>query len=129
MAKPRCVLDTNVMVSALLLKNSPPFQVVERVFRSGVILRSEATVLELKEVLGRKRFDKYISREERQIFLSKVLVGSESVEVKETVVVCRDPKDDKFLEVGVNGDADMIISGDNDLLSLNPFRGIQILTP
>jgi predicted nucleic acid-binding protein len=42
---------------------------------------------------------------------------------------CRDPKDDKFLEIALNGHADLIISGDKDLLDLNPFRGIPILSP
>lgn len=127
--KPRCVLDTNVLVSALLMKRTLPFKVVERVFNNGIILRLEATSLELAEVLGRKKFDKYISAEERQVFLSKFFVASELVGVKTVVEACRDPKDDKFLEVGVNGNADFIITGDDDLLSMHPFREIQILTP
>jgi predicted nucleic acid-binding protein len=43
--------------------------------------------------------------------------------------MCRDPHDDKFLEVAVNGHADLIVSGDGDLLALNPFRNISIVTP
>ena len=53
----------------------------------------------------------------------------EIVEVVQVVRACRDPKDDKFLEVAVNGRADVIVSDDGDLLALNPFRGIAILAP
>ena len=45
------------------------------------------------------------------------------------VQACRDPRDNKFLEIAVNGEADIIISGDEDLLVLHPFRGIEIVTP
>ena len=54
---------------------------------------------------------------------------SELVEITEVVNACRDPKDDKFLELAVSGRATHIISGDDDLLALHPFRGIAILTP
>ena len=129
MNKVRCVLDTNVLVSALLMKKTLPFKVVDRVFNNGIILRSEATSSELAEVLGRKKFNKYVTAEERQVFLSKFLVASELIEVKITVEACRDSKDDKFLEVRVNGNANFIITGDDDVLSMHPFRKIQILTP
>ena len=43
--------------------------------------------------------------------------------------MCRDPTDDKFLELAANGHADLILTGDKDLLVLNPFRGIQIVGP
>jgi predicted nucleic acid-binding protein len=51
------------------------------------------------------------------------------VEVTERLAECRDPKDDKFLELAVNGKATCIVSGDDDLLVLNAFRGVAILTP
>ena len=54
---------------------------------------------------------------------------SELVEITEVVDACRDPKDDKFLELAVSGRATHIISEDDDLLALHPFRGIAILTP
>ena len=49
--------------------------------------------------------------------------------VVQTFHASRDPKDDKFLDVAVNGRADVIVTGDGDLLALHPFRGIAILTP
>lgn len=51
------------------------------------------------------------------------------VEISQKIQVCRDPKDDKFLEVAVCGQADLIVTGDQDLLVLHPFQGIQIITP
>lgn len=54
---------------------------------------------------------------------------AEMVEIRETIVVCRDPKDDKLLELAVSGNADFLVTGDKDLLVLNPFRGVEIITP
>jgi uncharacterized protein len=51
------------------------------------------------------------------------------VAIAERIVACRDPTDDKFLELAVNGHADPIVSGDGDLLALNLFRDIPIVTP
>ena len=54
---------------------------------------------------------------------------AELVEITERVEVCREPKDDQILELAVSGNADCIVTGDDDLLTLNPFRGIAIITP
>ena len=62
-------------------------------------------------------------------FLVALLKEAEMVEIAETITDCRDAKDNKFLELAVSGKADCIVSGDADLLVLNPFRGIPILTP
>jgi uncharacterized protein len=67
--------------------------------------------------------------EERQIFITKYITSSELVTIKEKIVVCRDVKDNKFLELAVSGNADIIITGDQDLLVLNPFQDIKIITP
>jgi putative PIN family toxin of toxin-antitoxin system len=61
--------------------------------------------------------------------LAKMLQKAELVAVKERIKACRDPTDDKFLELAVNGRADLILSGDADLLMLNPFRSIPIVSP
>jgi len=62
-------------------------------------------------------------------WLESVVAAAELVPIIEQIVACRDPKDDKFLELAVDGHADFIVSGDADLLTLNPFRGIPIITP
>ncbi len=129
MSKNRIVIDTNVLVSALLVKKSVPFQVVSIAFEQGIILYSNTTFSELQQVLSRRKFDKYITPEERNIFLLKFSNESEFVEIQEKIQACRDAKDDKFLELAVNGSADFIVTGDADLLILNHFREIDIITP
>jgi uncharacterized protein len=125
----RTVLDTSVIVSALLLPRSVPRQALDLAFTRGVVLVSDATFTELDTVLRRSRFDRYIEPQERLQFLAKFMQDSMVIEVSETVTDCRDPKDNKFLELAVSGNATCIISGDQDLLSLHPFRGVPILTP
>jgi uncharacterized protein len=61
--------------------------------------------------------------------LAKMMAGAELVAISERIAACRDPRDDKFLELAVSGHADLIVSGDRDLLALNPFREIPIVTP
>ena len=128
MMNSRFVLDKNILVSALLVKNSAPFWVIKKVEEMGVILYSEATLLELNQVLNRKKFVKYFTVEEKQEFIVKLIESAELVAITESIDVCRDPKDNKFLELAVSGEADFIISGDRDLLVLNPFRNIEIIT-
>ncbi len=118
----RCVFDTNILVSALLFKTSTPNRAFRYGLRNGEILLSIETLEELREVLNRKKFDRYVDKNDRAQFLEELLVRSLLVTVTETIQVCRDPKDDKFLELAVRGKADYIISGDRDLLVLNPER-------
>jgi putative PIN family toxin of toxin-antitoxin system len=61
--------------------------------------------------------------------LKKLMDAAELVTITERIAACRDPTDDKFLELVVNGHADLIVGGDADLLALNSFRGIPIVTP
>ena len=76
-----------------------------------------------------KKFDPYITPEVRHSFLSVFINEARVIEIKEKIQACRDPKDNMILELAVSGQADYIITGDKDLLALNPFRKIQILTP
>ncbi len=125
----RFVLDTNVVVSALLLKQSAARQAFDKATEKGKLLISQATVEELSQVLRRKGFDKYVLEDERIEFFTALVREAILIEVVETVNECRDPKDNKFLELAVDGQATCIISGDDDLLVLHPFRGISIFTP
>ena len=127
--KPRYVFDTSVIVSALLFEHSTPAQAFYAAIDHGELLHSTGTFAELSDVLGRKRFDRYITREERERFLVKLLLHANLVEIDVEVRACRDPKDDKFLELAVCGGASCIVTGDSDLLVLNPFRRIPVLTP
>ena len=125
----RFVFDTNVIISAVLFNNSVPGQAFIRALNHGRILVSRALVGELSRVLGRDRFDRYVTREERDAFLSSLIRESSLIEISQAVQVCRDPEDDQILELAVNGNATYIVTGDADLLVLNPFRGIEIVTP
>jgi putative PIN family toxin of toxin-antitoxin system len=125
----RLVVDTNVLVSRLLLADSIPAQAVREARRKGTLLVSEATMQELADVLARPRFDRYVSIEDRKQFLRLFARVAEFVPIVNRVRECRDPKDDKFLEVALNGRADLILTGDRDLLVLHPWRDIAILSP
>lgn len=83
---------------------------------------------ELADVLARPKFDRYVSVSERQEFIRLLSSVAELVPILYPVQACRDPKDDKFLELAVNGGADLIVSGNGDPLQLDPFRGIRIVT-
>src|SRR5712691_5282478 len=125
----RCVIDTNVFVSAAVFSPSVPRRAVSKAVRGGLLLFSEYTRDELKEVLFRSKFDRYVSREERTLFLAQLRSVAEFVPIIQIVRACRDAGDDKFLEVALNGRADVIITGDADLLRMHPWRGVAILSP
>jgi putative PIN family toxin of toxin-antitoxin system len=80
-------------------------------------------------VLRRPRLNKYVYEEERIQFLMMLLRESRIVRVNRIVEDCRDPKDNKYLELALEAGASCILSGDKDLLVLNPYHGIPILTP
>ncbi len=127
--KPYFVLDTNVIVSAVLLKNSASYQAFVKAYQKGVLLLSWPIIDELTEVLKRTKFDNYVSLDKRMSFLATLIGMATFVEITATITDCRDPKDNMFLELAVSGQANGIISGDKDLLELHPFRGIPILRP
>ena len=124
----RIVVDTNCLVSRLLADSSPA-RAVRKAVDSSLLLVSEATMEELADVLGRSRFDRYVSLEDRQQFLRLLGRIAELVPIIYAVRECRDPEDDKFLEVALNGRADVILTGDRDLLELDRWRGVEILSP
>ncbi len=125
----RIVADTNLLVSRLLLPQSLPAKAVCKAVDEGQLLVSDATLGELADVLSRAKFDPYVSLEDRQDFIRVLNRVAERIIVTAPIKACRDPKDDKFLEVALNGEANLILTGDRDLLALHPFRGIDILSP
>ena len=128
-ARLRFVFDTNVFISTVLVPNGQAQQAFIKADQNGYYLLSAATLEELRDVLYREKFDKYITDAERTRFLSQLLEKSTVIPITESITVCRDPDDDKFLELAVSGNADYLVSGDNDLLALHPFRAIPILRP
>lgn len=125
----RVVVDTNVFVSRLILPQSLPAQALRRAELKARLLISEATLYELAEVLSRTKFDRYVSLQDRKSFIQRLGQIAELVPIIQVVKECRDPNDDKFLEVALNGRADVIITGDADLLAIDPWRDVKILTP
>ena len=125
----RLVFDTNTVASAALFSESVPGRALVTGLRLGTVLMSRALNDELDDVLLRPRFDRYSTRERREEFLRNVMLYAEPLEITERVRACRDPNDDKILELAVNGNADYIVTGDDDLLVMNPFRGIRIIRP
>ncbi|OQW36953.1 MAG: hypothetical protein A4E19_14555 [Nitrospira sp. SG-bin1] len=123
------VLDTNTLISGMLLNDSVPGQAVRKAITEDFILMSEDSLYELADVLSRKKFDRYLSVEDREEFVRLVLRVAEMVPIVTAVHECRDESDNRILEIAVNGNAALIVSGDRDLLTLNPFRGIPVLTP
>jgi len=129
----RVVLDTNVIVSRYLSPHGPPARVLERWEREDFeLLVSAAILAEYEEVLGYERLRRrhgmnaeWIGQTVGRIRRSATLV----VPTETLAVVEEDPDDDKFLECGVAGGAEIIVSGDDHLLKLRTFRGIQILSP
>ena len=125
----RIVFDTNVLVSAALFPESLPGRALELTGSGADLIISVETLTELDNVLKRSRFQRYIGEIRRLDFLEALQEIATLVEVIHSVTACRDPRDDKFLELALSGIATHIVSGDQDLLALNPFQGIPIITP
>ena len=125
----RAVLDTNVVVSAMLSSDSVPGRAFVYLARRRGLIVSEASKSELIHVILRPDFDRYLREEDRVEFFSSLEEQSQLVEITHSITACRDPSDDKFLELALSGRATHIITGDQDLLDLHPFHGIPILTP
>jgi putative PIN family toxin of toxin-antitoxin system len=125
----RIVLDTNVLISALLLRHSVTRRAFDSAFTNGKVLLSFELLTEPNDVLGRKQFRKYVDEPDVRRFAAALLRESEWVEVATIITACRDPKDNKILALAVDGRATCIVTGDNDLLSLDPFRGVRIERP
>jgi uncharacterized protein len=124
----RFVIDTNIIVSAVFFPQGFPRQAMDWAGQQGKILASETTFAELSNVLLRPRFERYATLAFRHEVLDDFGKNAEFVEIKEPIVACRDPKDDQYLALAINGGAECIVTGDEDLLVLNPFRAIPILT-
>lgn len=129
MARERIVFDTNVLIGGALSTTSTPARALEAATAAADVLASTATLRELTEKLLSARFDAYVSRPQRETLFMRLAPLVEIVAILQSFQASRDPKDDKFLDVAVNGRADVIVTGDGDLLALHPFRGIAILTP
>lgn len=117
----RYVCDANVLISAALFINSKPRQALDKIQTTGILLMSQSIFTELTEVLFRPKFDRYLSIKRRENFLDLLLDNISWIEPTESITICRNPKDNKYLELAVEGLAESLITGDEDLLVLHPF--------
>ena len=125
----RFVLDTNVLISALLTPQGHSRQAFDKANRNGFLLHSEQTFAELEDVIHRERFDDYVTDAERARFLADVLAKSVFAAPSESVTACSDPDDDAFLELALGGEARFVVSGNLDDFPPSPWRGVSILAP
>ncbi|MGZ3757756.1 MAG: putative toxin-antitoxin system toxin component, PIN family [Mucilaginibacter sp.] len=122
------IIDTNTLISAFILPASNARKALNKARKEGRILLSQETSKEFENVFIRSKFDKYLPLEIRLEIIDDF--KSLTIEQNPTMIIndCRDPKDNKFLELAVSGAVDCIITGDQDLLVLNPYKQIPILT-
>lgn len=130
----RVVFDTSTLIGALLKPGSTPHRALMIALDSCAIYSCEQALRELADVLSRSHFDRYASPADRAKFAALVQERSEILWIDEAEAAslapsCRDPKDNFVLALALAAEAGAIVSSDHDLLALNPWRGIPILTP
>ena len=125
----RFVIDANTLISAFILSTqTTAARAWYKAKENGLIIVSEETLAEFADVFIRPKFDKYVSAAKRLTIIEDFKTITEVVTPSQTITICRDEKDNKYLELALAGHADCIITGDLDLLILHPFDGIPILT-
>jgi putative PIN family toxin of toxin-antitoxin system len=125
----RVILDTNVLVSAMLSSRSTPGNALRLAAQTCILLASDATIAEAEEVIQRSKFDALVSPAARAEFLVRYREAVTFVMIVSRIEVCRDVRDNKFLDLAIDGRAEVIVTGDEDLLVLDPFQGVRILSP
>lgn len=127
----RVVFDTSTIISAMIKPDSIPGHAVQKAILECDVFISDETFVELQSVAFRQKFDRYFSPDgvSRQQFLALYAVKGIRAAVSEFITDCADPKDNKFLSLAVAAKAEFLVSGDKKhLLSMNPYRDIQIVT-
>lgn len=113
----------------MLFHQGKPAQAFNCALNIGEIIASEEIIREWHEVLSRKKFERYLSEEDREFFLQALIREVNLIDIHTNIQICRDPKDDKYLQTAISGQADFIVTGDDDLLVLHLFQEIEILKP
>lgn len=125
------VLDTNILISAALSPDSAPAKVTLWVIAHGRLIFAEQTFAELRTRLWRPKFDRYLTIERRNQLLHDFSAIADWVDIAGTPlpVASRDPDDDMFIRAAVAGSARWLVSGDADLLELDSFERVTVLSP
>lgn len=123
----RAILDTNLWISYLISKR---LSKVDELFERNdlVLLFSEELLEEFVEVAGRPKFRSYFPKEDIEELLSLFDELGEIIEMTSDVDICRDPKDNFLLALAKDGNADFLITGDEDLLAIEKFESTEILS-
>jgi putative PIN family toxin of toxin-antitoxin system len=124
----RFVFDTNSLISALIIPSSISRLSLKKADESGILVFSKETLIELNEVLIRSKFDKYVLLDDRLEYIERLESRGEIIETVSNFTDCRDIKDNKFLNIAYDSQASCIVTGDQDLLVLNPFNGLPIIS-
>jgi putative PIN family toxin of toxin-antitoxin system len=126
----KVVFDNNVLISAALIKHSVPFKAFEKVVKTHVLLRSHKVLGNFLKTILKPKFDRYFKDDlSKKDFVISFILASTDIKIRHHITLCRDPKDNMYLELALSGKAGCIVIGDNDLLVLDPFRNIRIITP
>ena len=125
----RFVFDTNVLVSAVLVPSGMARKAFSKANHLGVFLVSDGTFAELEEVIYREKFDRYLTRSDRDRFLRDFLWKAVPISVTKSYGACSDPDDDKFLDLAVSGNADVLVTGNLSDFPEGSFRGVTIASP
>lgn len=127
----RLVLDSNVLISALLVKSSVPAALLTLVLQNHRLVFSRATFDELHTRLWKPKFDKYVAMEDRTAYLNDLSAVAEWVEpgVELAAPICRDVDDQKFIQLALSAGADWLVTGDQDLLVLERAGSVRVVKP
>lgn len=130
----RVVADANILVSAALGRSpqSPSVRIIDAALDGRIeLVMSPALLEEIADVLSRPRIRKRLSADDAQLFLADV--AAQVVMLADPLdppTVCRDPDDDYLVALAMIADAEVLVSGDNDLLAVAPARaGVEVMTP
>lgn len=126
-APKRVVFDTSSLIPACLNPDREPAQIFRRALQEHDVFTSAEAFNELASVLSRDKFNAWRPLEHRMMWVRLFREAVIFVEADTVVTECRDPKDNKFLELAFSAKADVLVASDIHLLELHPFRGVQIL--
>lgn len=122
----KAVLDTNILISAIGWEGNPQKILNYALDNKFKIVISPEILEEVKKVLFREKFE-FIDKDKRNEFIFLLTELAEIVEIKTKVNVCRDKKDNKFIETALSAKVDFLVSGDEDLLSLKKYKDVKII--
>jgi uncharacterized protein len=124
---PNVVVDANTIASAALKAESRPETALLFALIYDSLYLSEPVLDEIRDVLSRRKFRRYVGEQRIAEIIALMLADAHFVSPTAKVQACRDPADDKYLDLALAADAYAIVTGDRDLLSMSPWRGIRIM--